>query len=67
MNVGQLVMIDGEEYEVTRIGRPDGQDTLITVVPTHGYPVGQRMSLRRVVSLVNDGRWVPVNKEEATE
>ena len=35
MNVGQLVMIDGDEYEVTRIGRPDGEDTLITVVPTH--------------------------------
>ena len=64
MNVGQLVMIDGDEYEVTRIGRPDGEDTLITVVPTHGYPVGQRMTLRRVVDLINSERWMPVNKEE---
>lgn len=66
MNVGQLVMIDGDEYEVTRIGRPDGEDTLITVVPTHGYPVGQRMTLRRVVDLINAERWMPVNKEEGS-
>lgn len=62
--VGQLVMIDGDEYKVTRIGTPCGVDTVITVVNTHGYPVGQRMTAQRLLWLMEAGRCVIESAEE---